>query len=99
MEPSLVLISGQRGIAMNRANIALVLLLMICLGGCDISWWRYRFEQEDKTPNLIQLDYLQCQSGLKDEDKLQYWRAIDQEIEDCMREKGYRYVQADPITP
>jgi hypothetical protein len=88
-----------RGIAMNRTRIALALLLMFFLSGCDISWWRYRFEQQDKTANQVQRDHLQCQTRLKEEDKLQYWWDIDQQVEGCMREKGYHYVQAGEIAP
>jgi hypothetical protein len=42
---------------------------------------------------------LQGQSWLKEGGKLQYWWEIDEQIEGCMWEKGYRYVQAEAIIP
>lgn len=84
---------------MNRTAVATALLLMFVLSGCGLNWWRYRFEQPGRTPTMTQIDQLQCQSRLKEEDKLQYWWVIDEQIESCMREKGYRYVQAEAIIP
>jgi hypothetical protein len=77
----------------------MALLLIFILSGCDISWWRYRFEQAGRTPTQTTIDQLHCQSQLKEEDKLRSWWVIDEQLESCMREKGYRYVQAEAIFP
>jgi hypothetical protein len=84
---------------MNRTARATVLLFIFILSGCDISWWRYRFEQAGRTPTQTQIDQLHCKSQLKEGDKLESWWVIDEQIEGCMREKGYRYVQAEAIIP
>jgi hypothetical protein len=84
---------------MDRTTIGTALLFMFFLSGCDISGWRYRYEQPGMTPSLRQLDQLQCQNRLTEEDKLQYWWVIDGQIGGCMREKGYRYVEIEAIIP
>ena len=82
---------------MNRILVSVLALVLV--SGCAPMTWRYQFEQSDKTSNLRQLDELQCQSHLKEEDKLQSWWEIDEQIGGCMREKGYRYAEAKAIAP
>jgi hypothetical protein len=82
---------------MNRTLATALVLVFVT--GCAPTTWRYQFDQPDKTPNLRQLDQLQCQNQLKEEDKLQFWWEIDEHIWGCTREKGYRYVQAEAIRP
>jgi len=76
-----------------------IVLVLVFVNGCAPMTWRYKFDQPDKTPNLRQLDQLQCQNQLKEEDKLQFWWEIDEHIEGCMGDKGYRYAEAKAIVP
>jgi len=82
---------------MNR--ILATALVLVFVSGCAPMAWRYKFEQQDKTPTLRQLDQLQCQNQLTEEQKIQYWWEIDEHIGGCMREKGYRYAEAEAIVP